>query len=231
MTPTAASVERLIDFLGRAGEEPTAEELAETLWLAARLPAPRGAGLLASPTPPASPPPPIPPAPARESLPPSRGETFGPTVTAASAPAQGSATTGLYPAQAGSGTGNTAARTIRSPGALALPGSLELGRSLRPFKRRVPSRAHLVLDEAATAYRIADTGDWTPVFNPAPERWLEVVLVVDESSSMIIWQRTLTELQRLLERQGAFRSIEVLGFRAGPDYRSVRSVHGHRPEG
>ena len=61
MTATAASVERLIDFLGSAGEESTAEELAEMLWLAARLPAPRGEGLLASPTPPASPPPPIPP--------------------------------------------------------------------------------------------------------------------------------------------------------------------------
>jgi hypothetical protein len=225
MTP----VEQLLDFLGRAGEESTAEEVAELLWLAARLPARSGEGLSAPPLPPAMAPPAIPLGPARESLPPSRGEKFGQTATATSASAMSRATADLYPAPAGISAGGKAARSIRSPAALALPGSLELGRRLRPLKRRVPSRVHLVLDEAATAHRIADTGEWIPVFNAAPERWLDVVLVVDESSSMIIWQQTLAELQRLLERQGAFRSIEVLGFRAAAGNRSVEIYTGIGP--
>ncbi len=230
MSKTLRSLEKLLDFFERAGMELTAEEVAEILWLAARLPTVSGEGLPTQSAPHVAAPPAIPAAPARQSLPPSRSETFGPSVTATSAPAQGGpATTDLYPVQAGISAGGTAARTIRSPAAFALPGSLELGRSLRPLKRRVPSRSQLVLDEAATAHRIADTGDWTPVFNPAPERWLDVLLVVDESSSMVIWQRTLAELRILLARQGAFRNIEVLGFRAGPGNTGIRIYTGIGP--
>lgn len=229
---TAEPVEHLLDFLGRAGEEATAEEVAELLWLAARLPARRKGVLSAPHTPPAMAPPAIAPAPARESPPPGRSETFGQTATASGQAAPARASSDLYPASSAIDSGGTAARRIRSPGALALPGSLELGRSLRPLKRRVPSRVRRLLDEVATARHIADTGQWTPVFNPAPERWLDVVLVVDESSSMIIWQQTLVELQRLLERQGAFRSIEVLGFSANAGNRGIE-IHtgiGHRAE-
>ena len=93
----------------------------------------------------------------------------------------------------------------------------------------MPSRSHLVLDEAATAHHIADTGDWTPVFNPAPERWFDVLLAVDESSSMVIWQRTIAELENLLERMGAFRNVEMLGFRASPDNTGIRIYSGIGP--
>ena len=40
---------------------------------------------------------------------------------------------------------------------------------------------------------------------------LDLALVVDESDSMLIWRRTVTELQRLLENYGVFRTVRVWG--------------------
>jgi len=230
MSATETPLERLVDVLRAAGQEPTAEDIADVLWLAARLPI-RETSVQPEPPAPQPSPPSVAAGTPRESVPPSRAEHFGPPATGAGAASAAPATTELYPAQAGlaGGEGGAPARNIRSPGAAALPGSLELGRSLRPLKRRVPSRAQLVLDETATAHRIADTGEWMPVLRSAPERWLDIVLVVEESSSMIIWQRTLAELTRLLERQGAFRNIEVLGFGATSDFRSVDLYTGIGP--
>lgn len=229
MSRKPSKLEQLLDFFGRAGMEPTAEEVADLLWLAARLPT----GGAKAPPPAARPhtaPPALPPEVARPSLPPARGETFGPSVTASvTGDQRGPATADLYPVQAGTSAGGTGARTIRSPAAFALPGGLELGRSLRPLKRRVPSRSHLVLDEASTAHHIADTDDWTPVFKPAPERWLDVILLVDESSSMVIWHRTMAELENLLKRQGAFRNVGPLGFRASPDSTDIQVYSGIGP--
>ena len=156
----------------------------------------------------------------------------GPSVTATTAAGQGGpAAADLYPVQAGTSAGGTAARTIRSPAAFALPGSLELGRSLRPLKRRVPSRSHLVLDEAATAHHIADTGDWTPVFNPAPERWFDVLLVVDESSSMVIWQRTIAELEKPARAPGRLPQRRDAGLPREPGQHRHPDLLGHRPCG
>lgn len=225
MSGTPSRLEKLLDFFGQAGMELAAEEVAEILWLAARLPAAPSATFSPPVAVQTAAPPAIPPGATRQSLPPSRAETLGPAqATVSSATQSEPTTTGLYPLQAGVSTGGMAARTIRSPAAFALPGTLELGRCLRPLQRRVPSRSRLLLDENATAHRIADTGDWTPVLHYAPERWLDVFLIVDESSSMIIWQRTLSELQNLLERQGAFRNVEVLGFRVNSDDTGI-SIH------
>lgn len=108
------------------------------------------------------------------------------------------------------------ARSVRLPAAPALPGRLDISRSLRPLMRRVPSRTIFLLDETATAQHIADTDDWTPILYPEPRPWLDVVLVADESSSMTMWQHTIHELRRLLERHGAFRNIYLWGITPGP---------------
>jgi hypothetical protein len=213
VSTTPSPLERFLAVLERTGGSATAEEAAEILWLATRVSA-RGRAATRRPEPsPTRPPPLLHEQPARESLPPVRGETFGPsTVTTTSVRQERGPAGDLYPAQAERNRDGVPARRILSPGAVALPGALELGRSLRPLKRRVPSRAQVVLDEDATAQRIAETADWTPVFHAAPERWLDITLLVDESPSMLIWQQTVVELQRLAERQGAFRRIETLGF-------------------
>jgi hypothetical protein len=96
---------------------------------------------------------------------------------------------------------------VRAPGAPALVGQLNLARALRPLKQTVPSRHQMLVDEEATANRIADAGLWIPALQPAPTRWLELALVVDGYQSMSIWQETITELGGLLERLGAFRDI------------------------
>jgi formylglycine-generating enzyme required for sulfatase activity len=101
---------------------------------------------------------------------------------------------------------------FRTPGAEALPSQLEIGRSLRPFMRKVPSSTRLILDEEATVTLSAETDTLMPVLIPESSYWLDVVMVVDESPSMIIWQETIAELKSLLERHGAFRNVQVWGF-------------------
>jgi tetratricopeptide (TPR) repeat protein len=65
------------------------------------------------------------------------------------------------------------------------------------------------VDEQATADHIAAEGLWLPVLRPADERWLDLALVVDTAPSMLVWQRTVTELRTVLERLGAFRCLRV----------------------
>lgn len=105
---------------------------------------------------------------------------------------------------------------FRSPAVTALPGTLGLGRVLRPLMKRVPSRNTFALDEEMTARRIADqllTGSSIslPVLRPMPSRWLDVALIIDESRSMGIWQPTIQVFKRLLERHGAFRDVRTWG--------------------
>lgn len=103
----------------------------------------------------------------------------------------------------------TGGMTFLGPTTSALPGKLNIGRALRPLMRRIPSRNHLALDEEATAKRIAEVKQWIPVLNPTPSRWLDVVLVVDEFPSMVIWKQTIIEFQKVLSQRGAFRNIQT----------------------
>jgi WD40 repeat protein/uncharacterized protein YjbI with pentapeptide repeats len=110
---------------------------------------------------------------------------------------------------------------FRTPGGSALPGKLEISRSLRPLMRKVPSRRRMILDEDTTAGNIAESDIWLPTLKPEPSRWLDVVLVFDESPSMIIWHETAFELKELLERQGAFRNVQMWSFIYDDENRSI----------
>jgi hypothetical protein len=101
-----------------------------------------------------------------------------------------------------------------APGVAALPNQLAIGRSLRPLSLRIPSPVEMVFDIEATVRRIAEERTWIPLRRPATERWLELALVIDESANMVIWRQTVDELQSLLERQGAFRTVTRWGMRA-----------------
>ncbi|MEV7414993.1 SAV_2336 N-terminal domain-related protein [Streptomyces sp. NPDC089919] len=100
---------------------------------------------------------------------------------------------------------------VRVPEEKALAQELLVGRSLRPLKRRRPSRWRFELDERATAAALAET--WLPdvVMRPVRERWLDLVLVVDDGISMLLWQRLAGDIQTTLQRLGAFRSLRVYG--------------------
>ena len=86
---------------------------------------------------------------------------------------------------------------------------MELARALKPLLRRVASGTGKVLDEEATVQRITDERVWAPVLKPTLEPWLDLVLIVDESPSMLIWQRTVLEFKRVLERYGVFRNVST----------------------
>jgi hypothetical protein len=98
---------------------------------------------------------------------------------------------------------------LRLPGVAALPHARKLGRELRPLKRHLPSRTRFVLDEEATARQSADSNSLQVMRRPATERWLDLALVIDECSSMMLWRQTVAEFIMLLEQLGAFRTIET----------------------
>jgi WD40 repeat protein/nucleoside phosphorylase len=98
---------------------------------------------------------------------------------------------------------------ISVPDARSLREPLELARSLKPLLQRVASGWSNVLDEEATILKLDRDRVWMPVLKPNLEAWLDLVLVVDESVSMQIWQRTISELQRFLAHYGVFRDVRV----------------------
>ncbi|MDB9338683.1 MULTISPECIES: SAV_2336 N-terminal domain-related protein [Cyanophyceae] len=96
---------------------------------------------------------------------------------------------------------------FKAPAVSALRNSLALARAIRPLMRKVKSRTKLVLDEERTARQIAEYQVYAPVLQPARERWLELVLVVEETSTTVVWEETIAEFQKLMERHGAFRNV------------------------
>jgi formylglycine-generating enzyme required for sulfatase activity len=106
-------------------------------------------------------------------------------------------------------TPTTSGFPFQVPAARTIQNSLEIGRAMRPLKRKIPSTNRFILNEEATINRIIERDIWLPVTKPEPERWLNLELVVEESRSAFIWQELIDEFQQILENQGAFRRIRV----------------------
>jgi hypothetical protein len=107
------------------------------------------------------------------------------------------------------GAAGIPARRVRVQRAKPLPAPLGLARSLRPFKRPWPEGRRLRLDIDATVRAYARTWQLIPEFRPAPERWFEAALVIDDSPSMTVWNETVSEFATLLHQLGAFRNIRT----------------------
>ncbi len=97
-------------------------------------------------------------------------------------------------------------------------GGLEASKALRALKRRIESSHVQVMDEAATADRIAEwetaslsprRGCWLPVLKPAQERWLSLALVIDVNPSMDMVSREVKALERHFRMLGAFREVRT----------------------
>jgi Tetratricopeptide repeat len=180
-------------------EPPSAEEVADALWLAGRLPARLAQG-------PGERPAPAPPAPGSRPS----GRRAGTAARAGQSRVMDQpvpATSVHLPAAPGApGAGGMPAGVPAVP---AIRSALAVQRALRPLHRRSASRTESVVDEEATAEVIADTGIWLPQCHPALQRWLDVALVVDESQTMSIWQPVVAEFRTMLERQGAFRDVRT----------------------
>lgn len=229
----AESLELLARRLRAAGAAPDAEELADALWLARHVPGtatdpPRPSTTATTENPnnpnnpknpkdpentrstenpknaaqsPAGPPDGCPDAPPEASLAlPEGGRLDG---RRSPAPVDTSAEGG----EEALGTGVP----TRVPAASVLPDPLALQRALQPLNRfRPPSRPMTgALDEEATARRAADTGVVVPVASREPRREARLQLVMDLSSSTVVWADTFTELRQVCERSGAFREIRT----------------------
>jgi hypothetical protein len=207
---------RLVARLRAAGLVPDAEALADALWLA------RAMGAPADPAPPAD------------------GDRRDPATTAAqpggrvpgppsgrpdSARAarqdSGEQRVPIYPMPPEVPLSPEEFTQIRVPIAAAFPGLLPLERALRPLQRYRP-RVQPVrgeLDETATADASARSGQLMPVFEEVRRREATLLLVMDDSPSMVVWDQMLQELRLVCEQVGAFRDVSVQYLRAGPDGR------------
>ena len=105
---------------------------------------------------------------------------------------------------------------VQVPTVPALREKLRLGRALRPLKRTVPSPSLRVVDIAETARRSAMMRLPSPASKPAPERWLDAVLIIDRSGSHQVWEDTVRETSTLLQTHGAFRCLQTWYLNAQP---------------
>lgn len=89
------------------------------------------------------------------------------------------------------------------------PESLNVIRSLRPFRQRWPTGRRLELDIDATLRMFSITTRLTPEFRPAPERWFDADIVIDDSPTMRVWSETASALPAMFQQLGAFRSVRT----------------------
>ncbi|MFD6069515.1 FxSxx-COOH system tetratricopeptide repeat protein [Amycolatopsis lurida] len=117
------------------------------------------------------------------------------------------------------------------PGGVVLLESLEYFRALRSLKRETASRRHnnVVLDEVATAVRVAETGRWWPVTRSRRERWLDLTLVLDNGPSMALWRPRVSAFVDLLRQVGAFRTVQVRLLETAKDSEEGLVLRGGTP--
>lgn len=116
---------------------------------------------------------------------------------------------GLYERGPSSDRTGILGRAVGVPQGRALPRALEVARSMRPFKQPWLTGRRSRLDLKATIDDYSRSLELIPTFRPAPERWFELVIVVDRSFSMAVWQETVAELIQILRGTGAFRKLHV----------------------
>jgi FxsC-like protein len=191
------TADRLREALAGAGLPATTTSLAECLWLACRI-APRGTGNREARAPDDSW---DTESPASASLRAKRQRAGRP---AADDPAAGALRIETTPGSAGSD-----ARSVLVPAAPMLRDVRAVQRALRPFKRSVGSGHLTVVDEEATAARVADTGQWFPVLIAEPQRWLDLAIVADTGPTMWMWRPLVHELRAALSQLGAFRDVRT----------------------
>ena len=198
-------IERLVAALEQARPDLTAKDIAEILWLtlqqwqSAQVPPAHLPTSQSETTSPDSPPlhdqsPPSPPVSPTPPSPPPKPRMAG--VTTKPSPVTKASPTAPEVPNA----------PLALPDAPALRQSLEILKAIRPLIRLSPSTEDYYLDIPGTVKAIAETDIWVPKLEPILEPWLELALVVDATASMVIWQRTILGLRRVLAQSGVFRN-------------------------
>ncbi|MFJ4524915.1 SAV_2336 N-terminal domain-related protein [Streptomyces sp. NPDC088810] len=211
-------LDELIGKLRQGGLQPTAEDVADALWLARRLgAAPPGGDTGTSGTGTDGPPDPGRGAVASDDRTPA--EVTGPQPPHAEAPTAAVPlhTPSPAPRRGTDGgpydrTGGAPAFPVRAPAAGALPGLLGLQKALRALGRyrtaSVRGRDERI-DEAATADRAAASGILLPVTRPGRRRRCDVQLLMDTGPAMAVWGEMVEELRQACQQSGAFASVRV----------------------
>ncbi|WP_051716748.1 tetratricopeptide repeat protein [Streptomyces megasporus] len=209
MTTPDRRLAELVARLRGVGMDPTAEEIAEAVWLALRLvPATDGTGEPPRDPDPAADPPTAPAPPTGDPAPHLPSGTGGGTSPDT---AERTGAVSLY-APARHGTGHAHAFPVRAPSAKAASGVPALQRALRPLHGYRPPPPHppgRTLDEEATAERVAREGVVRPVFRPAARQEREIRLLMDATPTTSVWQSTLDRLRQACEQLGVFRDVRV----------------------
>ncbi|MFF8532321.1 TIR-like protein FxsC [Streptomyces sp. SAS_267] len=118
--------------------------------------------------------------------------------------------------------GRVRGEAVAASGASGLPMTLPVTRALRPWKRPWQRGRADALDMDATVDAYARSGELIPRFRPAPERWFGLILVVDRSPAMQVWQEVVDDFTAVLNRLGAFQTLQVCDLvfgETGPELR------------
>ncbi|WP_328875931.1 SAV_2336 N-terminal domain-related protein [Streptomyces sp. NBC_00287] len=214
-------IEELFRALEASGVNAGPEEVADILWLAARIgggseePAVRDLpdmGVEAE-----EPPPPEPPAAGPGEVESGPAEEFYNACDVTDTPGQARDGVDL----------------VRVRRAASLRDPLALMRALRPLgrsTRRMRSRdVELELDEELTVRRTVEQRLPTPVLRPRRGRWLDLALVVDAHHSMVLWHDLVGELRRVFVQTGIFRDVRtwyLRGTDAGAELSVARTPDG-----
>ncbi|WP_314172040.1 SAV_2336 N-terminal domain-related protein [Streptomyces winkii] len=219
--PAESRLADLISRMREAGWEPSAEEVAEALWLARWASADADEAVSPDPVPDGEEEGEAAAEPSRPGSQPPPDERPSEDETGARPPARHTpslSTVSLY-APDRHGGAPSSAFPVRAPAASTLPGLLGLQRAMRPllgYRSRVPSVTR-VLDEAASAELSARSGAVRPVFGPSRRPDAELLLLMDASATTSVWQLTFEKLRQTCERLGAFRDVQALCLhRGGP---------------
>ncbi|MFG2946322.1 TIR-like protein FxsC [Streptomyces adustus] len=111
---------------------------------------------------------------------------------------------------------------VAASGASGLPRTLPVTRALRPWKRPWLRGRTQTVDLDATVDAYARSGELIPQFRPAPERWFGLVVVIDRSPAMQVWQEVIEDFTAVLNGLGAFHTLQVCGLvfgEHGPELR------------
>lgn len=195
-------IDRLLQILTASQESPDATELADALWLAGYMPRRRSGSPDIAMTRPG-----IRPTPKGAGSTSDAGSPQAPLAGLYLTEPLGKAEESGWPTDHTAATSGTLAGVPAIP---AIPDAAAITRALRPLRTRVGGRTRGVIDEDVTVRNIADSGLWLPELLPDPERWLDLVLIVDDSASMRVWRRTVAEFRELLIQLAAFRDIRTM---------------------
>ncbi|MFF7646995.1 TIR-like protein FxsC [Streptomyces canus] len=211
-SPEADALGRVVAALNEAVPELDGTALADLLWLAARL---DGAALVGATS---------------RSTRSAEGDQAPQDAPGASATDTGDDSDreperALHERLAGT-RGRVRGDAVAVSGAGGLPGTLAVTRALRPWKRRWPQGCRSTLDMDATVDAYARSGELVPQFRPAPERWFGLVLVVDRSPAMQVWQEVIDDFTAVLNRLGAFRTLQVCDLAFGERGPELRDAMG-----